>query len=239
MTEEQPNGASNPPVPNYTRDPVDAFQQNNELTLKAPLCDNPEHQTSPTDQDEATRVNPTAKATVNENVPNDEGNNLQTEDEPTKREYLQGKISQMDTSVNQHSIINAASHAINDTNRTIEGDIKNDKIKITEISAQIEQLNASLKNPLQLSTTSPNELPIITRQIPYETERKRKTILKNLTQSKTKLELEISQLQNEENLLKNRAFVNLSINGVTAPSEVDENINRDKLKNIQFKKESI
>ena len=243
MTEEQqPNDTSNPPIPNYTRDPVDSISQNNELTLKTPLCDNPEHQIIQTNNASQNEINPTTQTAENEDniyPPNDEGNNLQTEDELTKREYLQGKISQMDTSIHQHSIINAASHAINDTNKTIEDDIKNDKIKITEISAQIEQLNSSLKNPLQLSTTSPNELPIITKQIPYEVERKRKAILKNLTQSKTKLELEIHQLQNEENLLKNRAFVNLSINGINASTEVDENINRDKLKHIQFKKESI
>jgi hypothetical protein len=97
-----------------------------------------------------------------------------------------------------------------------------------------------LKNPLQLSTTLPNDqLPLLAKPLPYEVDRKRKVLLKNLTQSKTKLELEIHQLQTEENLLKNRAFVNLSINGINASTEVDENINRDKLKHIQFKKESI
>lgn len=237
MTEEQQTNPSNPPVPNYTRDPVDSLNQNNSLTLKTPLCDNPTHQTNPTNID--TETNPLTHPANNTdtNPPNDDGTALPADldDSLTKREYLQGKITQMDT-----SIINAASHAINDTNKSIEDDIKNDKIKITEISAQIEQLNSSLKHPLQLSTTLQNDqLPLLTKPIPYELDRKRKAILKNLTQSKTKLELEIHQLQNEENLLKNRAFVNLSINGINASTEVDENINRDKLKHIQFKKESI
>lgn len=237
MTEEQQTNPSNPPVPNYTREPVDSLNQNNSLTLKTPLCDNPTHQTNPTNID--TETNPLTHPANNTdtNPPNDDGTALPADldDSLTKREYLQGKITQMDT-----SIINAASHAINDTNKSIEDDIKNDKIKITEISAQIEQLNSSLKHPLQLSTTLQNDqLPLLTKPIPYELDRKRKAILKNLTQSKTKLELEIHQLQNEENLLKNRAFVNLSINGINASTEVDENINRDKLKHIQFKKESI
>ena len=73
MTEEQQTNPSNPPVPNYTRDPVDSLNQNNSLTLKTPLCDNPTHQTNPTNID--TETNPLTHPANNTdtNPPNDDG----------------------------------------------------------------------------------------------------------------------------------------------------------------------
>ena len=136
----------------------------------------------------------------------------------------------------QHCFI--TSTLIDNPTNLIEENIRQHKLKLDEITSQIDQLNASLQNQTQLNNTTPYEINT-SRALPSELNRKRQHLLHNLSKSKSNLELGLQQLKNEENFLRIQSFTNLSMNKINTSSEIDNNINKFKLKEINQKKENI
>ena len=129
-----------------------------------------------------------------------------------REEYLKQKMSEMNLDEN---IINGVSKGLNLQIKNVEDDIEDNHLLITEVT---KDLNKIIKNENEENTLKKNINP----------SKNNIRALKELKNEQNKLKSNIKKLEENEKLIEKEGFLNLSV--------VDENLKRDKLKEIKEKK---
>ena len=137
-------------------------------------------------------------------------NELIVETKP-REEYLKQKMQEMNLDDN---IINGVSKGLNLQIKNVEDDIDENNLLITEVKKDLTKM---IKNDNEESFIKKNNI-----------NNKSFRALKELKSEQTKLKNNIRKLEENEKLIEKEGFLNLSI--------VDENLKRDKLKEIREKK---
>ena len=128
-----------------------------------------------------------------------------------REEYLKQKMQEMNLDDN---IINGVSKGLNLQIKNVEDDIDENNLLITEVKKDLTKM---IKNDNEESFIKKNNI-----------NNKSFRALKELKSEQTKLKNNIRKLEENEKLIEKEGFLNLSI--------VDENLKRDKLKEIREKK---
>ena len=128
-----------------------------------------------------------------------------------REEYLKQKMQEMNLDDN---IINGVSKGLNLQIKNVEDDIDENNLLITEVKKDLTKM---IKNDNEESFIKKNNI-----------NNKSFRALKELKSEQTKLKNNIRKLEENEKLIEKEGFLNLSV--------VDENLKKDKLKEIKEKK---
>ena len=129
-----------------------------------------------------------------------------------REEYLKQKMQEMNL---DNNIINGVSKGLNLQIKNVEDDIEDNHLLITEVT---KDLNKLIKNENEENNLKKNINP----------SKNNIKALKELKNEQNKLKSNIKKLEENEKLIEKEGFLNLSV--------VDENLKRDKLKEIKEKK---
>ena len=140
-------------------------------------------------------------------------NNIIIEEIKPREEYLKQKIQEMNL---DDDIINGVSKGLNLQIKNIEDDIEDNNLLITEVKKDLSKM---IKNDNDDSFIKKNNFNVNNKN--YKT-------LKELKNEQSKLKSNIQKLEENEKLIEKEGFLNLSV--------VDENLKKDKLKEIKEKK---
>lgn len=179
---------------------------------------------------------------TNENELNGNQHNNTNENEHTEEQMKISSIDNINSSLKQEHIeqtFEASGNMISpheETERTQNEmntiqSIEKEKQKLNEITLQLEDLNATL-NQNKSSFMNQNS---------YSLDKKKQNLIKKLTKNKSKLAFDLEQLKQNEQILAEEGYLNLSNvnNNSTSLVEIDRNIRKEKIKEIKKSKEII
>lgn len=179
-------------------------------------------------------------AEINETKENQD-NNIH-ENAPTEEQMKISRIDNINTSLKQEHIeqtFEASRNIVSpheQTERTQNEmntiqSIEKEKQKLNEITSQLENLNA---------TFNQNKSSFI-NQNSFSLDKKKQNLIQKLTKNKSKLTLDLEQLNQNEQILAEEGYLNLSSakNNNTSLVEIDKNIRKEKIKEIKKSKEII
>ena len=176
-----------------------------------------------------------------ENVTKENQDNNIHENAPTEEQMKMSRIDNINTLLKQEHIEQTFEVSRNivspheQTERTQNEmntiqSIEKEKQKLNEITSQLGDLNATLNQ---------NKSSFI-NQNSYSLDKKKQNLIKKLTKNKSKLALDLEQLNQNEQILAEEGYLNLSsAKNNTSLVEIDKNIRKEKIKEIKKTKEII
>ena len=210
--------------------------------------ENNSHEIPPSNENESEKIENVQEvdqitnenAEINETKENQD-NNIH-ENAPTEEQMKISRIDNINTSLKQEHIeqtFEASRNIVSpheQTERTQNEmntiqSIEKEKQKLNEITSQLENLNA---------TFNQNKSSFI-NQNSFSLDKKKQNLIQKLTKNKSKLTLDLEQLNQNEQILAEEGYLNLSSakNNNTSLVEIDKNIRKEKIKEIKKSKEII
>ena len=210
--------------------------------------ENNSHEIHPSNENESEKIENVQEvdqitnenAEINETKENQD-NNIH-ENAPTEEQMKISRIDNINTSLKQEHIeqtFEASRNIVSpheQTERTQNEmntiqSIEKEKQKLNEITSQLENLNA---------TFNQNKSSFI-NQNSFSLDKKKQNLIQKLTKNKSKLTLDLEQLNQNEQILAEEGYLNLSSakNNNTSLVEIDKNIRKEKIKEIKKSKEII